>query len=163
MSQVYMISLIAAIQRKDLGIGFQNELLFRISDDLKRFKTLTSGHPIIMGRKTFDSIGKPLPNRTNIVVTRQDLAQEGVIFVKSVEEAIEKAKAIDETIFIIGGAEIYALSLSFADTLELTFVDGDVPADTFFPDYKEFSNVVSSEKRLEEKNGLSYEWVTLSR
>jgi dihydrofolate reductase len=159
-----MISLIAAIQQKDRGIGFKNELLFRISDDLKRFKALTSGHPIIMGRKTFESIGgKPLPNRTNIVVTRQDLNQEEVVFCHSLEEAIENAKSLDENIFIIGGAEIYNLALLFADRLELTLVDGDVPADTFFPEYSEFSNTVYQEERLDEKTGLRYWWTTLSK
>lgn len=156
-----MISLIAAIQKKDRGIGFNNELLFRISDDLKRFKTLTSGHPIIMGRKTFESIGKPLPNRTNIVVTRQERKQEGVVFVSSIEDALEKAKAIDGSIFIIGGAEIYKQVLPFADRLELTVVESNVPATVFFPEYDEFSNIISSEKHVDEKTGLSYEWVTL--
>lgn len=159
-----MISLIAAIQKKDLGIGLGNELLFRISDDLKRFKALTSGHPIIMGRKTFDSIGgKPLPNRTNIVITRQDLSQEGVVFVSSVEQALEKAKAIDENIFVIGGAEIYTQTIPFADRLELTIVDSDVPSDTFFPEYSEFSNIAQKENRSDEKSGLLYEWVTFER
>ena len=159
-----MISQVAAIQQKDRGIGFKNELLFRISDDLKRFKALTSGHPIIMGRKTFDSIGKkPLPHRTNIVITRQNLEQEGVIFVHSLEEAIEKAKEIDENIFIIGGAEIYIQALSITDRLELTIVESDVPADTFFPEYKEFSKVVSKEKFYDEKTELHYEIVTLER
>jgi dihydrofolate reductase len=159
-----MISLIAAIQKKDRGIGLKNELLFKISDDLKRFKALTSGHPIIMGRKTFDSIGgKPLPNRTNIVVTRQELSQEGVVFVHSFEEAMEKAKAIDENIFIIGGAEIYKQTLPFADRLELTIVDSDVPADTFFPEYNEFSKTISEEEKIDEKTGLHYCWVTLTK
>lgn len=159
-----MISLIAAIQKKDRGIGLGNELLFRISDDLKRFKALTSGHPIIMGRKTFDSIGsKPLPNRTNIVVTRQALSQEGVVFVHSLEEALEKAKAVDENIFVIGGAEIYKQTLPFADRLELTIVDSDVPADTFFPEYSEFSKVIYHEEKIDEKTGLHYCWVTLTK
>ena len=159
-----MISLIAAIQKKDHGIGLGNELLFRISDDLKRFKALTSGHPIIMGRKTFDSIGgKPLPNRTNIVITRQELSQEGVVFVHSLEEAIEKAKVVGENIFVIGGAEIYKQALPFADRLELTIVDSDVPSDTFFPEYSEFSNIAQKENRSDEKSGLLYEWVTLER
>jgi dihydrofolate reductase len=159
-----MISLIAAIQKKDRGIGLGNELLFRISDDLKRFKALTSGHPIIMGRKTFDSIGsKPLPNRTNIVVTRQELSQEGVVFVHSLEEALEKAKSIDENIFVIGGAEIYKQTLPFADRIELTIVNSDVPADTFFPEYSEFVKEIQKENRSDEKSGLLYEWVSIER
>ncbi len=159
-----MISLIAAIQKKDRGIGLENKLIFRISDDLKRFKALTTGHPIIMGRKTFDSIGgKPLQNRTNIVITRQDLEEDGVVFVHSLPEAIEKAKEIDDIIFIIGGAEIYSQALPFADRLELTVVESDVKADTFFPEYKKFSNIVSEEYRVDKKTGLSYSFITLSR
>ncbi len=158
-----MISLIAAIQKKDGGIGFKNELIFRISDDLKRFKALTSGHPIIMGRKTFDSIGKPLPNRTNIVITRQDLKQEGIIFVSSIEEALEKARAIDENIFIIGGAEIYAQALPFANRLELTIVNSDTPADAFFPEYGDFSKTIFEEGRVDKNTGIQYRWLTLSR
>lgn len=159
-----MISLIAAIQRKDRGIGFQNELLFRISDDLKRFKALTTGHPIIMGRKTFDSIGgKPLPNRTNIVVTRQERKQDGVLFCTSLESALEEARAIDENIFVIGGAEIYKQALPFADRLELTVIDGNLHADTFFPEYGEFTTVVKKEDRSDERSGLNYEWLTLRR
>jgi dihydrofolate reductase len=158
-----MISLIAAIQEKDRGIGFQNQLLFRISDDLKRFKTLTTRHPIIMGRKTFDSIGKPLPNRTNLVITRQQLSQEGVIFCSSLEEALEKAKALDENIFILGGAEIYKLALPYADRLELTIVESDAEADVFFPPYEEFSKIISEEKRIDEKTGLAYRWISLEK
>ncbi len=159
-----MISLIAAIQKKDRGIGLKNELLFRISDDLKRFKALTSGHPIIMGRKTFESIGKrPLPNRTNIVITRQELSQEGVVFVHSLEEAIVKAKETDENIFIIGGAEIYTQALPFTNRLELTIVDSDVLADTFFPEYGEFSKVIQKENRSDEQSGLQYEWLTIEK
>lgn len=150
-----MISLIAAIQQKDRGIGFQNELLFRISDDLKRFKALTSGHPIIMGRKTFESIGsRALPNRTNIVITRQEMNQEGIIFVHSLKEALAKAKEVDENIFVIGGAEIYTQTLPFADRLELTVIEGALHADTFFPDYSEFTKKISEEERLDEKTGL---------
>lgn len=158
-----MISLIAAIQKKDRGIGFKNELLYRISDDLKRFKELTSGHPIIMGRKTYESIGKALPNRTNIVVTRQKLSKDGVIFVKSFEEALHKAKEIDENIFVIGGAEIYKLALPYADRLELTIVDGNKEADTFFPEYSEFKNVISLEEKMDERTGMEYVWETLRK
>ena len=159
-----MVSIIAALQHKDSGIGFNNELLFRISDDLKRFKHLTSGHPIIMGRKTFESIGsKPLPHRTNIVITRQTLTQEDVVFCNSLEEALEKAKEVDENIFIIGGAEIYTQSLPLVDRLELTLVESDVAADTFFPPHKEFSKKIAGESHQDEKTGLTYEWITLER
>ena len=158
------ISLIVAIQSKDRGIGSQNGLLFRISDDLKRFKSLTTGHPIIMGRKTFESIGKALPNRTNIVVSRNtDLKIEDVIFCTSLEQALSKAKEIDENIFVIGGGEIFEQALPIADKIEMTLVESDVPADVFFPDYSEFSKVISEEKHIDEKTGLKYSWTTLSR
>lgn len=159
-----MITLIAAIQKKDRGIGFKNELLFRISDDLKRFKALTSGHPIIMGRKTFESIGnKALPNRTNIVITRQNLSQDDVIFCDSFESAIEKAKEIDEYIFVIGGSEIFKLALPYADRLDLTVVASNSEADVFFPEYSEFKDIISEEKRKDEKTELEYQWITLTR
>jgi len=159
-----VISIIVAIQKKDRGIGFRNELLFRISDDLKRFKALTSGHPIIMGRKTFDSIGKALPNRTNIVITRNsDFNIEGVVACASLEQALRKAHMVDSEIFIIGGGEIYNQAIMFADTLELTLVDSDFPTDTFFPKYSEFLKVVRSENHTDEKTNLLYEWVTLTK
>lgn len=158
-----MITLIAAIQKKDRGIGFKNELLFRISDDLKRFKALTTGHPIIMGRKTFDSIGgKPLPNRTNIVVTRQNISKDGVIFCNSLEAALAHAKTIDEQIFVIGGAQIYTQALPFADKLELTIVESNFPTDVFFPAYEELFKIIHQEKHIDEKTSLEYEWLTLT-
>lgn len=159
-----MISIIVAIQSKDRGIGSKNGLLFRISDDLKRFKALTTGHPIIMGRKTFESIGRALPHRTNIVVSRDtSLKIDDVIFCSSVEEALAKAKEIDEQIFVIGGGEIYKQTLPFTDRIEMTLVESNASADTFFPDYSDFSKVISQEKHIDEKTGLKYSWITLSR
>ncbi len=159
-----MISIIAAIQKKDRGIGLKNDLLFRISDDLKRFKALTTGHPIILGRKTFDSIGKALPNRTNIVITRNpDFNIEGVTACASLEEALGKAHAVDSEIFIIGGGEIYKQALPFADQLYLTIVDSDTPPEILFPDYSEFSKIISEENNHDKKSNLNYQWVTLAR
>lgn len=159
-----MILLIAAIQKKDRGIGSNNSLLFTISDDLKRFKSLTVGHPIIMGRKTFESIGRPLPGRTNIVITRNiGLATEGVIYCSSIKDALDEAKKIDPILFIIGGGEIYHQALPYADRIELTEVESDVAADVFFPDYSAFSNVLTTEDHMDEKTGLSYSWRTLAR
>ena len=160
-----MITIIVAIQAKDRGIGSKNGLLFRISDDLKRFKALTTDHPIIMGRKTFESIGKPLPNRTNIVVSRNtDLKIENVIFCTSLEQALSKAKETDENIFVIGGGEIFNQALPFADRIEMTIVESNSPTDTFFPNYNsEFSKIISEEKHIDEKTGLKYSWITLSR
>ncbi len=145
------INIIAALQKKDRALGKGNDLLWKISDDLKHFKSLTLTHPIIMGRKTYESIGKPLPQRENIIVTRRsDFAPEGCTIAHSIEQAIEKAKEIDQKeIFIIGGAEVYAQSLQFADKLYLTLVDDNQEGDVFFPDYSEFKTVVREEAHPE--------------
>lgn len=148
--------------------------MWRIPDDLKRFKALTTGHPILMGRKTFDSIisslGKPLPNRTSIVVTRNsDLARgtlasenSSVIITNSLEEALEKAKAIDPEVFVIGGGQIYTQALPLADRLCLTLIDAAKDADIYFPEYEDtFTKVTFHEDR--EHEGLKYKWVDLER
>lgn len=166
------IAAVAAIgKNRELGRG--NQLLWHIPEDLKRFKELTTGHPLIMGRKTFESIlgytgGKPLPNRTSIVVTRdtarQGLAVEGVIVANSVEEAIQKGKELDsERICIGGGAQIYAAALPYTTKLYLTVIDADASdADAFFPEYKhEFRAVVHEEAH--EWKGIGYRWVDLER
>lgn len=157
-----MISIVAAIGR-NREIGHGNELLWRIPDDLKRFKTLTSGHPVIMGRKTFESIGKPLPGRTNIVITRDSSWQaEGVKIAHSLEEAIGIASVIDPEIFIMGGAQIYEAALPHTDKLYLTLIDDTKDGDTFFPPYEHlFTKKVFEEKR--EWNGLKYMWINLKR
>jgi dihydrofolate reductase len=160
------ICITAAISRKDRALGKNGKLLWHIPEDLKRFKELTLGHPVIMGRKTFDSIvsmiGKPLPNRTNIVVTRQNLCIDGALVFNSLEKAIEAAKAIDdEEVHIGGGAEIYAQALPYTDRLYLTLIDAEKEADTFFPDYSDFTKVTDKEKGDHE--GLLYEFVTLER
>ena len=167
------ISMIAAIgKNRELGEG--NKLIWHISSDLKRFKELTVGHPVIMGRITYESIDRLLPNRINIIVTRDpDFTVEGAIVVNSVEEAIEKARNTEDIrlrqsfggqgeIFIIGGAQIYALGIKFADKLYLTKIDAEAPsADASFPDYSEFKKVVRREEG--EENGLKYEFVELAR
>lgn len=115
-------------------IGFENQLLWHLPKDLKHFKEITSGHPVIMGRKTYESIGRPLPNRTNIVVSRKtDWFEEGILIVGSIKEAIKFAKKIDEEIFIIGGGKIYEQTMDIVDKLEITLVKADLEADTFFP------------------------------
>jgi len=165
--QKLRISSIVALG-KNRVIGANNQLLWHIPDDLRRFKALTLGHPIIMGRKTFDSIvsilGKALPGRTNIVVTRDpDWKFDGAIVAHSLEEAIEKAKEIDsEEIFIGGGAQIYTESLPYVDRLYLTLIDDEKEGDTFFPDYEqEFTKKLGEE--FHEWNGLAYRWATLER
>lgn len=165
-----MISAIVAMGASRV-IGRKNGLLWPIADDLKRFKELTMGHPVIMGRKTFDSIlsmlKKPLPGRTNIVITRSptslEASETNVVAVNSIEEAIQKAKEIDkEEIFVIGGAQIYEQSLPFLDRLYLTLIDADEEGDAYFPPYEHlFTKKISEESR--NANGLKYKWVTLEK
>ena len=157
------ISIIAAIQEKDRGIGYQNRLLFRISEDLKRFKALTLNHPVIMGRKTFESLGKALPERTNIVLSRRKIIGQNIIVVQSVDEAINKARKISDEIFIMGGGEIYTQFLPLANQLYLTIVKSIFEADSFFPPSPEFKKIISEEKHFDKKTGLEYSFVTLGK
>jgi dihydrofolate reductase len=129
-----MITLIAAAGENN-ELGKDNDLLWHLPDDFKRFKTLTTGHYIIMGRKTFESFPKPLPNRTHIIITRSKEyeAPKGCIVVHSLEKALAVSPK-DETLFIIGGGEIYKQSIDHADCIELTRVHNSFEADTFFPE-----------------------------
>ena len=149
---------------KNMAIGKANSLPWHLPDDLKRFKKLTTGHPIIMGRKTYQSINRPLPDRTNIVVTR-DMGLEipGCVVVHSAAEAIKKAQEFDqEEIFIIGGAEIYKETLPLADRLYVTVVDMYVDGDAFFPEYSnKFSKKISEEPG--EFEGLKYSYIVLEK
>ena len=165
------ISIIAAVGRNNRAIGKAGALLWRISDDLKRFKVLTTGHTVIMGRKTFDSIGKALPNRTNIVITRNsDFKAERVTVAKSLEEAIRLAQTLAQAnhknseIFVIGGGEIYRQALQLSDKLYLTLVESEAEGDTFFPDWRKgFTKEVFREERTDRKSGLKYAWVDVER
>lgn len=144
-----MISIIAAVG-KNRAIGKNNQLLWSIPEDMKHFREKTTGHTVIMGEKTFQSIGRPLPNRKNIVVTLdKSFKAEGCEVRYSLEEVLGEFKDKKEEVFVIGGGQIYKLSLPYADKLYLTVVD-DFPedADTFFPDYSDFKTVVS-EKDLD--------------
>ena len=143
------ITLIAAMAR-NRAIGLDNRLPWRLPADLKRFKALTTGHAIVMGRRTYDSIGQPLPWRSTIVITRQtQYAPPGVVVAHSLDEALERAREGGETdeIFVAGGEEIFrlALGLGRADRIQLTRIDRDFPSDTFFPEIEE------SEWRLVER------------
>lgn len=128
------IALIAAIAENNV-IGKDNQLLWKLSADMKLFRTYTTGHHVIMGRKTFDSLGKPLPNRTNIIVTRQmDYMVEGAETCNSLAEAIDIAEDGQETeAFVIGGAEIYRLAMYMADVLYISHVHASPEGDAFFP------------------------------
>lgn len=166
------VSIIAAIG-ENRAIGKNSKLLWRIPADLKRFKALTLGHPVIMGQKTFDSIvamlGKPLPGRANIVMTldpaygRGWISNPEVRIVRSPEEALEAARSLDnEEVFIGGGAQIYALMLPRAERLYLTLIEDEKEADAFFPPYEElFTKIVSEETG--EYEGLRYRWVKLEK
>jgi dihydrofolate reductase len=158
------ISAIAAIgQNRELGRN--NELIWRIPDDLKRLKALTTSHPIIMGRKTYESIGRPLPNRTNIVISRNpNFAAPGCTVVDSLEAALTAARSIDqEEIFIFGGAAIYELAWPLITKLYLTIIDAREPAaDAFFPVYEpDFAELARETSHTD--TGLRYDWVTLVR
>lgn len=156
------IALIAAVSKNGV-IGKNGGLPWKISSDLKRFRQLTAGHPVIMGRKTYESIGKPLPERTNIVITRDShYPAPGCIVVSSIEKAVEEAKKIEsEIIFVIGGGEIYRTALPFADVLYLTLVHAEMNGDAFFPDYSEFKKVLASEEG--EEGVWRYSFLKLTR
>ena len=128
-----MITMIAAAGQNN-ELGKDNDLVWHLPDDFKRFKQLTTGHHIIMGRKTFESFPKPLPNRTHIVITRDTAYQkEGAVVVHSIDEALIKSSSDDQP-FVIGGGEIYTLAMEIADVIELTRVHSSFEADTFFPE-----------------------------
>ncbi len=158
-----MLSLIAVIG-KNRELGKDKELLWHIPGDLPRFKKITTGHPIIMGRKTYESIGRVLPERTNIVVTRDlNFSQSGLQVAHTIEEALVLAeKAIgSEEIFVIGGGEIYTQALHLADRLYLTLVDRTSTADTFFPKYSEFDKVIMQEQV--HVDGFTITYLTLEK
>ena len=152
------ISIIVAMATNRV-IGIKNNLPWHISDDLKRFKQLTTGHTIIMGRKTYESIGKALPNRTNIVVSRQkNLHYPDVIVCDSIQDAIIQVDDKHD-IFIIGGAQIYEQALPFANFMYVTHVDSEIQGDVFFPEYNEKQwKIISTESRQTE-GGLRYRFV----
>lgn len=126
-----MITIIVAVAENGV-IGDKNALLWHIREDMVRFRTITSGHPVIMGRKTYESIGRPLPKRTNVVITRSDLQIEGCRVVHSLDEAFEMFEPSEE-VFVIGGAQIYEQALSKADRILLTIVHRPYEGDTSFP------------------------------
>ncbi|MBE6197436.1 MAG: dihydrofolate reductase [Rikenellaceae bacterium] len=158
-----MISIIVAIAENGV-IGDKNALLWNIKEDMRRFRTTTTGHPVIMGRKTFESIGRPLPKRTNVVITRGDTTFEGCEVAHSLEEAIAMFPA-EEEIFIIGGAQIYAQALPLADRLYLTIVHSDYEGDTSFPaiDYSEWREVYREKFERGEEYDSPFSFIDLER
>ena len=158
------ISLIAALARNRV-IGRDNQLPWRLSADLQHFKTLTMGKPLIMGRKTFESIGKPLPGRTNIVLTRdREFLAQGCVVVHDIDQALQVAAEHDE-VMIIGGANLYRQFLPRADRLYLTEVKAEVKGDTWFPDL-DIAGWTETERdshQADEKNEYDYDFVILDR
>ncbi len=130
-----MVSVIVAVAENGV-IGDKNSLLWHISEDLRNFKRVTSGHPVVMGRKTYESLGRPLPNRTNVVITRQNIEIEGCEVVHSLEDALAMFP-VEEEVFVIGGAQIYAEALPIADRFYLTCVHRAYEGDTSLPEWNE--------------------------
>lgn len=157
-----MLSLIAVIG-KNRELGKDNKLLWHIPGDLPRFKKLTTDHPVIMGKNTFLSIGRPLPQRTNIVVSTNLLPQEGIQIFSNIDDALKEATTApgSSEIFIIGGGSLYSQTIDKAERLYLTVVDATAEADTFFPEYSQFKTIVSSETHQE--GGYSFSYITLER
>lgn len=158
------LSIIVAMAR-NRTIGVNNTLPWRCPEDLKHFKALTMGHHMIMGRKTFDSIGKPLPGRTTVVVTRNtDLSIDGCVVVHSLQEAVA-AGAGDAEVFIVGGAELYHQALPLVDTMYITEIQQDVDGDAHFPafDMADWEEISRDARSQESPQPLSYHFVTYRR
>jgi dihydrofolate reductase len=156
------VSVIAAVADNN-AIGLDNGLPWHLPEDLKHFRSLTMGHHIIMGRKTYESLGRLLPGRTTVIVTRQtDYCIEGALVATSLEEAVSLCGNDDE-VFVIGGAELYKLALPAADKLYLTEVNGEFAADTFFPEYDKAAWREVARERLVSESGLAFSFVVYER
>jgi dihydrofolate reductase len=159
-----MLTIIAAAAENN-ALGKDNELVWHLPDDFKRFKKMTSGHHIIMGRKTFDSFPKLLHNRTHVVITRREnFRKKGVVVVNSLEQAIEQS-AGDSQPYVIGGGEIYKMAMKLADKIELTRVHGTFEADTLFPEIDENQWKLISEEfhEKDEKHDYAFTYLTYVR
>lgn len=162
-----LLSLIAAVARNG-AIGKNNELLFRIREDMQRFKRITLGHPVVMGRKTWESLparNRPLPGRLNIVVTRNPAWHaEGAVAVHSLADALARAQGADK-VHVIGGAELFAAALPLADELLLTEVNRDFDGDVFFPAWQQlgFREVLREPEHAGEPHHFDYAFVTYQR
>lgn len=159
------VSIIVAVAGSKRVIGKKGRLPWYIPEELKRFKSITMGHPIIMGRKTFESIGRVLAGRTNIVITRDPAYQaEGCIVVHGLNEALRLAASAqgNDEVFVIGGGEIYKEALPLTDKLYLTKIDQEIEGDTFFPDYSDFKKLVWQSDEYE-SDGFKYRFLELER
>lgn len=154
-----MINIIVAASLNNV-IGRDNKLIWRQSTDLKRFKELTTGKTVVMGRKTYDSIGRPLPNRRNIIITRQEIEIEGCEVVHSLEDALK----LDDEIFILGGGEIYKKGIILADKIYLTRILTEVEGDTYFPQLGDEWKEESKESFFkDEKNQFDFQFINYVR
>ncbi|WP_435415502.1 dihydrofolate reductase [Polaribacter aestuariivivens] len=161
-----MITVIAAIANNN-ALGKNNDLIWHLPADLKRFKKITTGHYILMGRNTFESIGKPLPNRTTVIITRnKNYFKDGCLIAHSLEEALELAKE-EEKIFIIGGAQIYkeTIKKDLADQLDITIVHKSFEADVYFPEInpKVWKIISKEDFKADEKNKYDYSFVSYQK
>lgn len=159
-----MISLIAAMARNRV-IGKDNDMPWHLPADLAHFKRVTMGKPVIMGRRTYESIGFPLPGRKNVVITRnKEYAPEGVVVVGSVDDALSEVSDADE-VMIIGGGQLYREMLPHAERLYLTLIQADIEGDTEFPDYTvyEWDEIEREVSEADEKNAYALEFITLER
>lgn len=161
-----MISLIVAMTQNRV-IGRDGDMPWRLSADLKRFKKITMGHHLIMGRKTYDSIGRPLPGRTTVVVSRSaSYDHPQILAARSLDDAIQRAQSAgDEEIFVTGGAQIYALALPVVDRVYLTQVHAMLDGDTFFPDvdWKAWDLLSQEDHSADNKNDFDYSFLTYQR
>ena len=159
------ISIIAAIGKNNV-LGIKNSLPWNLPGDLKHFKEMTTGKPVVMGQKTFESIGKALPNRKNIILTLdKNLVLENCVIANSIEEAVENGKDSQE-LMICGGASIYRQFLPLADKMYLTLVDAEIEgADAFFPEFnsEDWEETERVENKADEKNKYNYTFITLIR
>ena len=157
------VSIVVAISENHV-IGKNNKLLWHLPKDLKHFKDITTGHTVIMGRKTYDSVGKPLPNRRNIIITRQAITIAGCEVVSSIEVALELCK-VENEVFIVGGAEIYKLALHLTDRIYITIIHQNFEGDTNFPEIDKFEwkEVSREDFEPDEKNKLPFSFITYER
>jgi dihydrofolate reductase len=155
--------ILVAAHAQNRVIGKDNELVWRLPKDFKHFKDLTMGHPMIMGRKTFESLGKPLPGRTSIIVTRdRQYQQEGCIVVHSLQEGIDEAKKLDEEIYVIGGSQIYEQALPLANKMYLTEVKATPDGDAFFPEFsqEEWQETARKSFPKDDKHDYAFDFIT---
>jgi len=158
-----IVSIVVAIAENH-AIGKDNKLLWHLPKDLKHFKEITTGGTVIMGRKTYDSVGKPLPNRRNIVITRQQIEIPGCEVVNSLQAGLDLCHGLDEA-FIVGGAEIYKQAMPLIDRIYLTIVHESFDGDTYFPEIKPdiWKETKRADHEADEKNPLPFSFITLER